>query len=219
MGSPGSRRHLFTEGLHVFVASDPRASRAHLPILAAGRRVRPPLPRRAAGLPARPPAPGPDRVRGERPGPQDRGQGHRDRSERAEKRGYQGSSLSCPHCHESARFVGYRPKTVASLIGAIDLERAYYHCRHCGHGAVPWDDVLGLDRAAATPGLREVICIAGAVDSFAEAAEVVLRKLAGVRVGESTVQRTSEATGRDIGVRLAAGATFGAARDWAWHKD
>ena len=84
---------------------------------------------------------------------------------------------------------------------------------------MPWDDVLGLDRAAATPGLREVICIAGAVDSFAEAAEVVLRKMAGVRVGESTVQRTSEATGRDIGARLAAGETYGAARDWCWHKD
>jgi hypothetical protein len=127
--------------------------------------------------------------------------------------------MSCPHCHGSARFVGYRPKTLASLIGTIGLERAYYHCRHCGQGAVPWDDVLGLDRAAATPGLREVICIAGAVDSFAEAAEVVLRKMAGVRVGESTVQRTSEATGRDIGARLAAGETFGAARDWCWHKD
>jgi hypothetical protein len=127
--------------------------------------------------------------------------------------------MSCPHCRESARFVGYRPKTVASLVGAIGLERAYYHCRHCGHGAVPWDDALGLDRTAATPGLREVICIAGAVDSFAEAAEVVLRKLAGVRVGESTVQRTGEAIGRDIGSRLAAGETFGAAGDWAWHKD
>src|SRR5262249_10070503 len=222
MGSPGFRRHLFTEGLHVVICLDPRASRgsrAHLPILAAGRRFRPPLPRRAAGLQARPPAPGPDRIRGERPRPQDRGRGHRGRPERAKKRGYQGSSLSCPHCHESARFVGYRPKTVASLIGAVALERAYYHCRHCGHGAVPWDDVLGLDRAAATPGLREVICIAGAVDSFAEAAAVVLRKMAGVRVGASTVQRTGEATGRAIGARLAAGETSGAARDWAWHKD
>src|SRR3954454_12836454 len=78
---------------------------------------------------------------------------------RKHTRGYQGSSLSCPHCHESARFVGYRPKTVSSLIGAVARERAYYHCRHCGHGAVPWDDALGLDRAAATPGLREVLCI------------------------------------------------------------
>jgi len=127
--------------------------------------------------------------------------------------------MSCPHCQESARFVGYRPKTVDSLIGAVGLERAYYHCRHCGHGVVPWDDVLGLDRTAATPGLCEVICIAGAVDSFAEASEVVLRKMAGVRVSESTVQRTSEAVGQDIGSRTAAGETFGEARDWDWHKD
>jgi hypothetical protein len=127
--------------------------------------------------------------------------------------------MSCPHCQESARFVGYRPKTVDSLIGAVDLERAYYHCRRCGHGIVPWDGVLGLDRAASTPGLCEVICIAGAVDSFAEASEVVLREMAGVRVSESTVQRTSEAVGQDIGCSLAAGETFGEARDWAWHKD
>jgi hypothetical protein len=127
--------------------------------------------------------------------------------------------MSCPHCQESARFVGYRPKTVASLIGAVGLDRAYYHCRHCGHGVVPWDDVLGLDRTASTPGLCEVICIAGAVDSFAEASEVVMRKMAGVRVSESTAQRTSAAVGRDVGRRLAAGETFGEARDWDWHKD
>src|SRR5580693_6866878 len=125
------------------------------------------------------------RTRGPRMRPQDRSQGDRDRSGRAEKRGYQGSSMSCPHCHESARFVGYRPKTLASLIGAVGLERAYYHCRHCGHGVVPWDDALGLDRTASTPGLCEVVCIAGAVDSFAEASEVVLRKMAGVRISES----------------------------------
>jgi hypothetical protein len=115
--------------------------------------------------------------------------------------------------------VGYRPKTVESLIGAVALERAYYHCRHCGHGAVPWDEILGLDRTASTPGLCEVVCIAGAVDSFAEASEVVLRKMAGVRISESTVQRASEAVGQDIGRRLAGGETFGAARDWDWHKD
>ena len=64
-----------------------------------------------------------------------------------------------------------------------------------------------------------MICVAGAVDSFGEAAEVVLKKLAGLRVSESTVQRTSEAVGHDIGTRLAAGETFGAAEPWAWHRD
>ncbi len=127
--------------------------------------------------------------------------------------------MTCPHCHESARFVEYRPKTVQSLVGNFALDRAYYHCRSCGHGTVPWDEILGLSRQALTPGASELICIAGAVDSFGEAADVVLRKLAGLRVSESTVERTSEAAGHDIGQRLAAGATFGAAEPWAWHKD
>jgi hypothetical protein len=127
--------------------------------------------------------------------------------------------LSCPHCHEAARFVEYRPKTVQSLIGTVPLERAYYHCRSCGTGTVPWDEVLGLTRQALTPGAREVVCLAGAVDSFGEAAEVVLKRLAGLHVSESTVERTSEAVGQDVGRRLAAGETFGAKESWPWHKD
>jgi hypothetical protein len=104
-------------------------------------------------------------------------------------------------------------------VGDLPLNRAYYHCPSCGRGAIPWDEALGLSRQALTPGARELVCIAGAVDSFAEAADVVLRKLSGLRVSESTAERTSEATGHDIGRRLAAGETFGASQPWAWHKD
>jgi hypothetical protein len=127
--------------------------------------------------------------------------------------------MSCPHCPESARFVEYRPKTVQSLVGDFLLDRAYYHCRSCGQGTVPWDEILGLSRQALTPGAKQLVCIAGAVDSFAEAADVVLKKLAGLRVSESTVERTSEAVGQDIGQRLRAGETFGPSTPWPWHKD
>ena len=127
--------------------------------------------------------------------------------------------MTCPHCHESARFVEYRPKTVLSLVGPFALDRAYYHCRSCGKGVIPWDQSLGLTRQALTPGARQAVAIAGSVDSFAEAASVVLKKLSGLRISESTAQRTSEATGRDIGRRVAAGETFGLARTWPWHKD
>ena len=106
-----------------------------------------------------------------------------------------------------------------SLVGTFSLERAYYHCPRCGRGTAPWDETLGLDRQALTPGAGEVVCIAGAVDSVAEASTLVLRKMANMYVSESTVQRTSEAAGRDIGSRLAAGETFGAAEPWRWHKD
>jgi hypothetical protein len=127
--------------------------------------------------------------------------------------------MTCPHCHQSARFVDYRPKTVQSLVGTFPLERAYYHCRSCGAGTVPWDEALGLSRRALTPGAKELVCLAGALDSFGEAAEVVLRKLAALHVSESTVERTSEAAGHDIGRRLAAGETFGANPPWPWHED
>lgn len=61
--------------------------------------------------------------------------------------------------------------------------------------------------------------MAGVLSSFAEAAATTLPKLAGLRVGESTVERATEAAGRDVGDRLAAGEVFGPDRDWAWHKD
>lgn len=104
-------------------------------------------------------------------------------------------------------------------MGDFALERAYYHCRGCGSGTIPCDPTLGLTRQALTPGSREAIAIAGAVDSFGEAASVVLKKLSGLRVSESTAERTCEAIGEDIGRRLAAGETFGAGQAWPWHKD
>jgi len=70
-----------------------------------------------------------------------------------------------------------------------------------------------------TPGACQAVAIAGAVDSFGEAASVVLKKLSGLRVSESTARRTSEATGREIGRRVAAGETFGASTRWPWDKD
>jgi hypothetical protein len=127
--------------------------------------------------------------------------------------------MSCPHCHESARFVDYRPKTVQSLVGTFPLDRAYYHCQACGRGTIPWDEALGLSRQAMTPGSRELVGLVGAVDSFGEAADLVLRKTSGLRVSESTVERTCEAVGGDIGRRLADGETFGAGTPWPWHKD
>lgn len=115
--------------------------------------------------------------------------------------------------------MGYRSKTVVSLLGVIRLERAYYHCRHCRAGLVPWDQTLRLSSEALTPAAREVVCMAGVLSSFAEAATLSLPKLSGLRVSESTVQRATEGTGQDVGDRLASGQTFGTPRTWQWHRD
>jgi hypothetical protein len=44
-------------------------------------------------------------------------------------------------------------------------------------------------------------------------------KLAVLRVGESTVECTTERVGRDVGWRLAEGQTFGENEAWTWSKD
>lgn len=68
-------------------------------------------------------------------------------------------------------------------------------------------------------GAREVVALAGALSSFAEAATKTLPKLAGLAVSESTVERTTERVGRDVGEQLAEGGTFGANKAWKWSKD
>ncbi len=72
-----------------------------------------------------------------------------------------------------------RPKTVQSLVGTFSLERGYYHCRSCGKGTVPWDEALAV-APVLTAGAANWSA-SPARDSFAEAADVVLRKLAGLR--------------------------------------
>lgn len=127
--------------------------------------------------------------------------------------------MTCPHCHEAARFVEYRPKNYVSLVGDLRLARGYYHCPHCHQGHVPWDETLRLTGQRLTPAAREVTALAGIQESFGKAAGRTLQKLAGLRLSESTVERTTEAAGQHLGEALAAGQTFGGTRAYDWHRD
>lgn len=127
--------------------------------------------------------------------------------------------MSCPHCGESARFVDHRGKGVVCLLGNVRIERAYYHCKSCGGGCCPGDARLGLDSSDMTPAAAEVISMAGVLGAFAQAAKLMLTRMGGLRVSESTVQRLTERVGADVGQRLDDGQTFGPSAPWAWHKD
>jgi hypothetical protein len=127
--------------------------------------------------------------------------------------------MTCPQCGESARFVEYRGKRCVSILGDLELERAYYHCQQCGHGHFPWDQMLRLSPHRLTPGAQELTTLTGITDSFGEAAERLLIKLSGIRLSESTVQRTTEASGAQLGERLQRAEVFGPRQDWEWHRD
>ena len=99
------------------------------------------------------------------------------------------------------------------------MSRAYYHCTHCHNGHCPRDAALGVTAVCLSRGACEVVALAGALSSFAEAAQKTLPKLVGLVVSESTVERTTERVGRDVGARLAEGQTFGKNEAWEWSKD
>ncbi len=107
-----------------------------------------------------------------------------------------------------------------TLLGGVRFERAYYHCRRCRAGHCPGDARLGLSASGLSRGAEQAVTLAGALGvSFAEAAQKVLPRLAGLRLAESTVERATERVGAELGRRLAAGETFGPAGGWPWNRD
>lgn len=105
-------------------------------------------------------------------------------------------------------------------MGILVCQRAYYYCGRCGEGVLPWDDKVGLTARSFTPATERLVSLAGALsDSFAEAAERVLPEMAGLKVAETTVQRTTEGVGERIAEHRRRGRTFGFHRPWEWHKD
>jgi len=106
-----------------------------------------------------------------------------------------------------------------TVVGQVRVGRAYYLCKHCHAGHCPRDAALGPTTVDLSRGATEVVALAGALGSFAEAAQKILPKLGGLRVSESTAERTTERVGEDVGKRLGAGQTFGGRSGWKWSTD
>jgi len=79
---------------------------------------------------------------------------------------------------------------------------------------------VGLTPKRLTPGAERAVSLTGLLtDSFAEAAEKVLPELSGLRLSETTVQRTTEAAGERLGTLLEQGKVFGGPTPWDWRQD
>ncbi len=105
--------------------------------------------------------------------------------------------MTCPDCTYAAKFHSYQPRRVLTVHGEVTVARAYYYCGRCRQSFLPYDDALGLVDEI-SPGLRPLVCLAGTLLPFADAAEDVLRRFAGVRLSASTVLRCTEAAGERL---------------------
>lgn len=127
--------------------------------------------------------------------------------------------MTCPHCGDASRCVGWRGKGVTCLLGWVQLERHYYHCGSCGQGHCPWDETLRTVGHRLTPGAREVVCLTGIQESFGKAADRTLHKLTGIRLSESTVERTTESAGTYLKEQQEQGVLLGDGQRYEWNRD
>jgi hypothetical protein len=107
-----------------------------------------------------------------------------------------GSRTRCA-CGQEARLAGRRSKRVHSVLGPLQIERAYYHCSKCGHGFCPRDEHLGIENTSLSPALTRMVGTVGAMVSFEEGS-ALLQELAGVPVDAKQVERTAETLGKEI---------------------
>ena len=116
--------------------------------------------------------------------------------------GHRGPRIDCGRGH-LAEFVGYRDKHLDTVLGAITVRRAYYHCAVCQRGIAPRDDDLGITGASLSPGLRSMTARAAAAQPFAAAAEL-LAELSGIRLTPKRIERCAETDGAAVAARISA---------------
>ena len=108
--------------------------------------------------------------------------------------GYRGPRTGCPAGHQ-AQFASYRDKDVDTVLGAVTLSRAWYHCAACGHGFAPRDAELGVAGCTMSPGLAKMTDRAAAAVPFNAAAKLV-SELAGLTLTGKRAGRRAEADGQ-----------------------
>jgi len=78
-----------------------------------------------------------------------------------------GAELPCA-CGAKAQYHGRHTKTFASVLGLLQLARAYYYCKQCQSGFCPRDRDLRLELFSLTPGVLRMTASAAALVSFEE---------------------------------------------------
>ena len=105
-------------------------------------------------------------------------------------------TVDCEQGHQ-ARWLGWRPKQLLTVLGPIQIRRSYYYCEVCGTGVHPQDSHWGIEGTGLSPGVRRMMARLGSKESFEEARED-LAELAGVKVVTKQVERVSEELGQQV---------------------
>ena len=105
----------------------------------------------------------------------------------------------CP-CGQLARYREMRPKKMITVVGEVEVQRAYYLCKSCHQGQFPLDTEFDIEATQYSPGVRRMMALVGSETSFQQGREQ-LEVLAGLEVTAKAVERQAEVLGADIAGR------------------
>lgn len=109
---------------------------------------------------------------------------------------HHGAGIPCEKGH-TALFVDYREKTLLTVLGEVNVKRAYYHDKECHSGFCPKDNSLDIVGTSYSPGVRRLMSKVGAMRPFGLGHQD-LHELADIRVNAKEVERLSQMVGGQI---------------------
>ena len=107
--------------------------------------------------------------------------------------GYKGKRIPCDNGH-TYEFLEYRKKEVLTVIGAVEVNRAYYYDRQCRSGTCPKDNDLDIEGTSISPGVRRIMARVGAYRAFGLGHEDI-KEIAGIDVTAKEIERACNKIG------------------------
>lgn len=103
----------------------------------------------------------------------------------------------CPNCGGWGRYRATEERQLITRHGEHTLARRRYYCRPCGHGFVPLDHQLGLDRGETTLQVRLWVTELAPRAAIGEG-NGLLARLTGVQMSASTFERIAVGVGKAL---------------------
>jgi len=103
--------------------------------------------------------------------------------------------ISC-RCGGQAEYVRHRIGTVITMMGQVDVSRAYYLCATCHQGTYPLDEQLGFCAGGLSAALQEALAVTGIHLPF-ELAGDLFERLTGVSISDNGVRDATEQIGQE----------------------
>ena len=110
--------------------------------------------------------------------------------------GFWGKRIKTPS-GKKGKYVEIQPRTMKTLMGSVEINRAYYHLGKGEGGYVPLDESLSLPESQYSYAVQEQMSLYATEDGFDESAKK-LRYTFPIETSGSTVRRISQHHGKEI---------------------